>query len=47
MSDSLGIFKQANTDETAYQFYWSNSVSDEDSFEALYLLGLIIGKALL
>lgn len=47
MSEELGIFKLANTDETAYQIVWSNTVSDESSFQSLNLLGRIIGKAIL
>jgi hypothetical protein len=47
MSEELGIFKQCKTDETAYQLVCDSSASDEQTIQALYLLGLIIGKAMI
>ena len=47
MSREVGIFKLANTDETAYQLISDNAASDEAAFQALSLLGLVMGKALI
>lgn len=47
MSTELGIFKLANSDETAYQLIEDSTASDESTFQALNLLGLLISKALI
>lgn len=47
MSRELGIFKQANTDETSYSIVWNNPTSDELTIQALNLLGLIMAKAII
>jgi len=47
MSSELGIFKQANTDETAYSIVWGNPSSDELTVQALSLLGKIMAKAII
>lgn len=43
---NTGLFTFANTDETMYKLNWDKELDEEFSTRLLYLLGVVIGKAL-
>ena len=45
-SPETGLFKQCQTQETAYQFVWEKDIDETYAAEYIETLGLIIGKAL-
>ena len=45
-SERAALFKQCVTEETAYKFIWDKVIDDQLSKNYIYLLGIIIGKAI-
>jgi hypothetical protein len=45
-SQELGIMELCDTEETAYKIKWDEGLPEDFICEYLYILGVIIGKAL-
>jgi hypothetical protein len=45
-SDTTGIFKLCNSDDSMYKLKWDEEIDEEFSSELLKLFGTILGKAI-
>jgi hypothetical protein len=45
-SDTTGIFKLCNSDDSMYKLKWDDEIDEEFSSELLKLFGTILGKAI-
>jgi hypothetical protein len=45
-SETTGIFKLCNSDDSMYKLKWDEEIDEEFSSELLKLFGTILGKAI-